>query len=121
MAESAIQTKRTLLWINPSPTSSFAAQVISLDLSNFDEVEIVTKHNADTTNQAVMQKFAISDGGGVITSFQMNDTWYMRRVTLSSSGVTFAEGRYCYMANGQNGALNGTCIPVRIYGLRGGV
>ena len=31
---------RKLLWTNPSPTSSFAAQTVTLDLSSYDDVEI---------------------------------------------------------------------------------
>lgn len=32
---------RKLLWTNPSPTSAFSAQTITLDLSDFDAIEII--------------------------------------------------------------------------------
>ena len=34
---------RTLLWTNPSPNANFAAQTVSLDLSDYDDVEIEFK------------------------------------------------------------------------------
>ena len=37
-----------VLWVNPSPTSGFAAQTIQLDLSNYDEVEVFYMINGYT-------------------------------------------------------------------------
>lgn len=117
MATSKITTTRCLLWTNTNPTADFAPQTVSIDLTDYNEVEIVAKHSTGT-NQTVTQKFAVSDGGGVITIFQLNDTWYMRQLTLTNSGITFASGRYCYMSNGGNGELYSVCIPIRIYGIK---
>lgn len=36
--------RRTLLWTNPSPDSAFPAQNINVDLSDYDEVEVIARH-----------------------------------------------------------------------------
>lgn len=117
MATSRIKTTRCLLWTNANPTTEFVPQTVSIDLTDFNEVEIVARNSA-TTNETVTQKFSISDIGGILTIFQLNDTWYMRQLTISNNGITFASGRYCYMSNGGNGDLNSVCIPIRIYGIK---
>ena len=110
--------RRTLLWTNPSPTSPFAAQTVSLDLRDYVAVEVEAKTGA-SIDQYTTHKFDVG-GGGLITNFQLNDTWYMRQMTANSTGIIFANGRYCYMSNGGNGVLDAVCIPTKIYGIKYG-
>lgn len=117
MAISKITTTRCLLWTNTNPTAEFAPQTVSVDLSDYNEVEIEAR-NSTSNSDSVTQNFSISSGGGILTIYQLNDTWYMRQLTISNSGITFASGRYCYMSNGGNGELYAVCIPVRIYGIK---
>lgn len=117
MATSTIKTTRCLLWTNTNPTAEFAPQTVSIDLTDYKEVEIIAR-NSTTNSESVTQKFPISNDGGVLTIFKLNDTWYMRQLTISNSGITFASGRYCYMTNGGNGELDAVCIPLRIYGIK---
>lgn len=108
---------RKLLWTNPNPTSAFSAQTVSLNLTDYDEVEIEAR-NSTSNSDSVTQNFSFSSGGGILTIFQLNDTWYMRQLTLTNSGITFASGRYCYMTNGGNGVLDAVCVPTKIYGIK---
>lgn len=107
---------KKLLWTNPSPTTAFNAQTVSLDLTNYDVVEVEAKTGA-SIDQYTTHLFDVG-GGGIITNFQLNDTWYMRQMTVNSTGIIFANGRYCYMSNGGNGVLDSVCIPTKIYGIR---
>ena len=117
MGKSTLKADRTLLWANTSPTTEFAPQTVNIDLTDYKEVEILAR-NSSTNSESVIQKFPISNGSGVLTIFQLNNTWYMRQLTITNSGITFASGRYCYMENGGNGELYAVCIPVRIYGIK---
>ena len=104
------KTSPTLLWTNSDTTSNFAAQTISLDLSNYKYIVVVTKvaTNADYTPRT-MGITKITDtaptypqtvGGTGGSNYR---TFY-----ATSTGVTFG------------GASSGNkyVIPLYIYGLK---
>jgi hypothetical protein len=53
---------KNLLWTNPDTTAAFAAQTISLDLSDYNEVEIVAQHWSNNGTK-VMAKAEIGNVG----------------------------------------------------------
>lgn len=76
-------SKWQLVWTNASPTSSFAAQTIALDLSSFQEVQIVYRFS--TGDNAIVQNTQmINSGIGAAYFFQ----------GFPSSGAIGARRRY---------------------------
>lgn len=104
------------LWENASPTSSFAAQTISCDLSGYDFFGVVLRFAAGTADNAMMQIFTVDETRKtlVIIANNANRTGG-RHVTWSASAKTLTfDGAY------YNGAANNAnAIPVYIYGIKG--
>lgn len=112
-----------LLWENASPTSSFAAQTVELDLSEYEFVLIGATHRY--TND-IPHDGRTSVGGifrkGYSTELML--PWktdgsssaygYIRRsVTVSVDGIAFGGGYYAKTAG------DWAAIPVYIYGIKG--
>ena len=106
----------TLLWTNPNPTSAFAAQTISLDLSKYDAVAIdLTMYTAGSNVHN--QTFLGSVGSSMILSgilYSTAPTDLMRIGDVTASGVIFNNGRAYGAVN------NGAVIPYKIYGIKFG-
>lgn len=104
-----------LLWTNPSPTSTFAAQTLSIDLSDYSFLIIKsTRSNGSTFYVSSL----VEVGGGTTTILggaESGLTLVGRNVSATSTGITFSTG---YL-NGNSGTNTAWCIPVSIYGIRG--
>ena len=112
-----------LLWTNPAPNIAFPAQTLSIDLSNYDGVFIISKGWYATSSYTPVKIFIPKDGEKhVILGNQNNaedgteamgdNSYYTRYVTVTNNGITFSLG---YVTNGTSGYAN-ACIPVEIYG-----
>ena len=112
-----------LLWTNPAPANSFPAQTLSIDLSNYDGIFIISKGFNSKPYYAPVKIFIPKDGKAHICLGNQNDanyenenigdnSWYSRYVTVTNNGITFTSG---YVASGTSGYVN-ACIPVEIYG-----
>lgn len=101
-----------LLWTNPSPSSNFSAQTVSLDLSAYVYVVIVPKVLPSSTN---MRTSVLLPKGKTTTCFELVGTSPMvfcgRDIAVSDTGVVFGNGSYNGSAN------NGYWIPMYIYGI----
>lgn len=114
---------KKLLWINPNPTTAFNAQTISLDLSNYDAVEVVyklyTTQQYDVTGQITYQSnqsvtVSASGTGGF---FSGADAPMARTSSMSSNGVHFSAGSLC--GGSSTWAVNNNVlIPYKIYGIK---
>lgn len=111
----------TLLWENASPTSVFAAQTIALDLAEYDAVQI----EFDESWQTMSARINVGKHGGVdqIGDIYRDVAAYFyvahRDISVTTTGVSFADRLYKY-ANGQwHGMANQGLIPFRIYGIQG--
>ena len=114
--------KVDLLWTNSKPTSSFAAQTIALDLSEYSAV--VVKMCQTTTAQSTpycTREFIEVDSKSYYVTVPCTDYWRTvsysrsnagRNVTVKPTGVTFAAG----MLNGSND--NSWALPIEIYGVK---
>lgn len=116
MATSKIQTKRDLLWTNPSPTSSFGARTISLDLSAYSYVEI--EYNIWTNIQHYETTGAITKGRTIRMAMYSDYAWY-RTAQTSNSGVTFGEAKG-YTSYGSSSTVDNinALIPYKIWGIK---
>lgn len=127
----------TLLWTNPSPVlSAFAAQTVSLDLTDYDAVAIYTMANRNynssfpsivqqiskDTRYLIFNNFVVIKKGknnkllfGAVehpTTFQSYNICF-RNVSVTASGVVFGDS-YIY----NNTVNNDYAIPYKIYGVK---
>ena len=99
-----------LLWKNASPTSGFALQTISLDLSKYKAVVISTI--ATTTNVNYYDNFLYIDGRYKRLTVPDDTLLFRVGVIASEIGVSFGHGY-------RNSSEDDTCcIPSYIYGVR---
>lgn len=118
----------TLLWENPNPTSSFAAQTISLDLSNYDMVLIESRFHTSSYYDANFSRKIIEVGKRdtleVLQTPNASSVAYTmynatRHVITSNSDVYFSDGKYknVTVSNAAFTSDNSYCIPQKIYGI----
>lgn len=105
-----------LLWENPSPTSEFVGQTISLDLTDYAGVIIEFNHGHLTpilVSRSYLKKDEVIDtnyfGAG---HAKTNEGALGRRYNINNSGVVF-ENAY-NLSSVDNGAM----IPIKIYGVK---
>ena len=111
----------TLLWTNPKPTSEFAAQTISLDLSKYDAVQIVANRWGQTASGYQLGSFLIADKDKKY-ALSVGSGEYMnyRYVTLTDTGVVFGAGGRYTTYGGSAQTVNQSCVPYKIYGIKFG-
>lgn len=100
---------RKLLWTNPSPSATFGAQTISLDLSEYDAVDIECYLSAGgMTSVRRTEVGKLGEVGGLGST----GATYTRMATVASAGIAFTEGK-----NG-NTTNNTWATPYAIYGIK---
>ena len=103
----------TELWTNPDPTSNFAAQTVSVDLSAWTWIAIRiipnTNNDGDETQFAMVGRSTILEA----SNYGSNQYKYMRKATVSTSGVQFSTG----YRNTTGTSGTGYAIPQAIYGV----
>lgn len=112
MGKSTLKAEKTLLWTNPNPTSNFSAQTISLDLSNYDEVEVEAIMYMNGTT-AYYNSFRCKVG----KSYTLNGISYKSNVLLTRDCKVQTSSVY-FDSGWANGANDGAVIPTRIYGIK---
>lgn len=103
----------TLLWTNASPSSSFAAQTVQLNLSGYDMVGVFGYNDV---NDGGIMAFAPVGESGVL--FFMVNYRQKRYFAVSSAGVQFKDG-YSGAPNNNVIVSNTAAIPYYIYGIKG--
>lgn len=122
----------TKLWENASPTSSFAAQTIALDLSGYDFVDIAYYGRTGAspamatsgfyTARLLFGKYGALNISSLIGSGVDFIEVESRVVLVTETGVKFDKGMYAYVnADGDNSSSNdpSSSVPYRIYGIKG--
>lgn len=108
-----------LLWENARPTSSFAGQTVSLNLSGYQYVGIMGALSATSLAKDIfithigesgMINFAYGAGAGGAAS-------YYRTFNTSVSGIQFNDGYFAHTSADTDN--NGAAIPCIIYGIKG--
>ena len=105
----------TSLWTNSSPSASFAAQTIPLDLSGYSVIAIACKQQDSTAIDMAIPclGFVGNTLQCCIPNIGSTQYFYKRTATIASTGVTFSTGYR--NTNGTTGT--NYCIPVAIYGV----
>lgn len=115
MATGTIKKNMVLLWENPNPTANFAAQTISLDLSDYDLVAIWSTGFNRQTQDSQMN---ICPVGGDTLINCAHTHHFLRSASVSSTGVTFGAGGFISSFGGNIQTSNAYAIPRKIYGIR---
>lgn len=112
--------KVKLLWTNPAPTESFEPQTLSLDLTGYDLINILTTVNSSSnyyTNHVVMK---IPGKVQVLVDFFGSQKMH-RNIIVSNSGIEFDSNvKYAnYQADTAGGTTdNSKNRPIYIYGIK---
>ena len=116
---------RTLLWENPSPTSAFPAQTLTVpDMSGYDYIEMDIR--GGSAKSSINSRWAMSEltsgatnwapyfgeGATGLPSFNGRPFHY-----VSSTQIYFGSGAY-WNTSGSAGGNNVFGMPYRIYGIK---
>lgn len=110
----AIGINMDLLWTNASPTSTFASQSQSIDLSKYKFVYIIFRQFTSNSNYI---GFLVKVDGSTNLISVGDDAFAYRLITVNTSGVTYTDASYCteYASKVTN---NSFAIPYQIYGVK---
>lgn len=129
MATGTIQKNMVLLWTNPNPTSAFAAQTISVDISeySFVAIEFKTHKNVEDFFICLFSTGKKAGAGATVMggfynpSTQASANAYTREVDLTAQSAIGFSGSF-YASSGtswQSTASAGNeLIPSRIWGIK---
>lgn len=106
-------SKWDLLWTNASPSSSFAAQTVQLNLSGYDMVGVFGYN--DVNDGGVMAFAPVGESSALFFMFNYRQRRYF---AVSSAGVQFGNG-YSGAPNNNVSVSNSAAIPYYIYGIKG--
>lgn len=125
----------TKVWENARPTSSFGAQTIALDLTEFDAVIIKWETGSDTRYPVFQtvnptdlipvggKKSCIAIMGSNFSTSSDAKNLCLRSVSVDTSGVQFYDGAENNVYNGGNAKFgsskNALMVPLAIYGIKG--
>lgn len=112
MATGIKNKNMVLLWTNPSPSSAFQPQTISLDLSNYNAALIAFNEDTNGSGAGCMLCLVGKSANFVTAPFGVG-TNYIRKVTVTSSDVQFGQGGV-----GNNAYVPEANIPAAIYGIQ---
>lgn len=103
-----------LLWTNPSPTASFSAKTVSLDLSGYDSVMVISDNDYGSIFPPV-----IVDMGKSGILLQCTDVIRYRKFRTSATGVEFENGSVQNSYNVAEAVSTNSkiVIPYKIYGI----
>lgn len=112
----------TLLWTNPSQTTTFAAQTVSLDLADYDAVIIIYRIN--TTTDLITGNVYTPVGTDArfryITNSGTNLRAHQRDVTVTATGCVFSDNIYVTQGSSGTTTSNTVSVPRNIYGIKFG-
>lgn len=103
------------LWTNPSPTSSFAAQTISIDLNAYAWFAIETRWSTSSDLVIPLCIYKVDESRHIIslTNDASNRTGGRQfAYSITNKAITFEGGYY----NGSSS--NANVIPIAIYGVK---
>ena len=111
-----------LLWTNAKPTSKFAAQTVSIDLSGYAAIVVTSREYCGRNNQHATFIPVDNTAYWIHQGFVEAGTpieMHSRKVTASATGCTFGAGYDQGVEYGESS--NEAAVPVKIYGIKGSV
>lgn len=112
------QSKK-LLWENTDPGNTFVAQTVPIDLSEYQQVQVICILNGVINETGLMYSF-VFDIGTLCWCELLGGHEFIefREARASTSGVQFGGGYLCYTYT-QLTSRDDRMIPWKIYGIRG--
>lgn len=102
----------TQIWENASPTSSFAAQTISIDLDDYDFVFITSASSSGATKYSI---YWGAVGGAIL----MNYVYYTSQLISQNRALTVNPDSIDVANCTSNAAINNSVlVPIEIYGAK---
>ena len=103
------------VWENTSPTSSFAAQTVSVDLTNYGAILCVFSNGQETDGTTVSTIVIKGTVGMLLAPHESGSGGnFYRSCSPTNNGVAFGDGK-----KGGSGTVNTDNIPLAIYGIKG--
>lgn len=105
-----------LLWENPTPTASFGARTLDLDLSEYSHVQIVFLRVYNDSPPVYITNMYLVDGLKILESVNTGSNYNLSRTFfVNTNSIVFEDG-YC-----SNSGITGSnvLIPYQIYGYNG--
>lgn len=118
--ETAVNSKvqMTKLWQNSSPSSTFAGQTVSVDLSSYTNAGIVFKQANSSDFYYPLAIYQKGFSGAYAAS--SNGTLTRREISsISDKSIVFGNGMYYDQTEETNKSSAGTLVPYMIYGIKG--
>lgn len=110
--------KLELLWTNPSPTSTFAAQTVALDLSDYHAVFILFRRNTSDENYYSKYYLKTNDSKYQMLVAQYGTIILDRGCKVDDDGLRFNDS-YNFATNVANRTVdNNQVIPYKVYGYK---
>lgn len=109
-----VYTSMKLLWTNASPSSSFAAQTISLDLSEYSIIAIASSYAVDN----MIETWSFCSVGATGWLYHFVNYRQRRDISATASSVIFGNGQEAAQT-GNLGTNNNVMIPYKIFGIKG--
>lgn len=105
----------TKLWENQTPTASFAAQTVAVDLTNYGAI-ICKYSNGQETDGSCLTALVFKNTVGMLMAPHESGSGgnFYRSCSPTDSGVAFGDGK-----KGGTGTVNTDNIPLAIYGIKG--
>lgn len=110
----------TLVWENPSPTSSFSPQTITLDLSKYQFIEIYWTQSSNDTVTMTEKCIVGRKGVLVVTTTSKTGTpiTTLRSFTINTNNIVFADAAIQRGSETTRNWDNSYNIPYKIYGIK---
>ena len=108
--------RMSLLWTNPSPSASFAAQNITLSSSDYDLLLLIYAHSKGNLQMQMSETAKKGNGFYIeLTAYGGSNTYYIRRRMID-----YTDDTHLAVRNGeQNGSTsNDELVPLYIYGIK---
>lgn len=111
-----------LLWTNASPTSSFDAQTVSLNLSSYSQVLVYFRVYSDSGEYSA-ETFGVYGLVGnwclAVCNAETGSNPSQRAFNITTTGVAFSRAYYCNSVGGSLTWSSNLLIPYKIFGIKG--
>ena len=113
------EEKLKLLWTNPAPTATFGAQTLSLDLTKYDLINVLTTTNINSNYLQNHIFVKLPDTYQTVVDFLGSQKTH-RNLKVSNSGIEFTVNtKYsAYQSETMGTTDNALNRPIYIYGIK---
>lgn len=112
-------TKMIPLWTNSSPDSTFAAQSLNIDCTDYGMAVVLVRARKDYDNYTtaiLVKNYNMSMTGQIATNNYIY--YYMRDAELADDSITFGAGLYIRSGSTNTTSTNEAMVPIKIWGVR---